>query len=92
MKRLQALELIKQYYSEPVFNVKIGIGSPQIQRVDFESALEEFDRCCKWTTEYTEYVFIYVSDYVKDSNNLERALNLFNLGPSRGSLNQHCFT
>jgi hypothetical protein len=91
MKRLEALELIKRFYNEPVFNVRIGICSPQVTNVDFETAVEEFDRCGKYTTEYMEYVYIYPSDYVKDCLDIQEALSLFNLGPRRVRLNQEGF-
>lgn len=88
MKRFKALELIKEYYNKPVFNVKIGMCSNQVTDVDFETALAEFDRCDKHTTEFMEYVYIYTSAFCKDERELDEALLLFNLGPVRAALNK----
>jgi hypothetical protein len=93
MKRTEAVEVLREFWDRPVFNVKIGMCSPQIRDVDFESALIELDRCARFTTEFIEYVFIYVSDFVnaEDREKLEKALFLFNLGSSRHRLNQNNF-
>lgn len=87
MKRLQALEVVRQYYTKPVFNVKIGMCSNECTDVDFETAIEVFDRCDRHTTEHLEYVYIYASDFCKDAYEIDEALKLFNLGIGRHSLN-----
>lgn len=88
MKRSDAVGLLRQYWDKPVFNVKIGVSSPQVKDVDFETALAEFDRCDKFSTEYMEYVYIYASEFCKDEEKLDDALRLFNLGAGRHKLNQ----
>lgn len=87
MKRSEAVDLLKEYWSKPVFNTKIGMCSPQVTDVDFETALAELDRCDKYTTEFMEYVYIYASEFCKNEDKLNEALCLFNLGPRRGRLN-----
>jgi hypothetical protein len=89
MKPIDAYRLLAAHRDLPIFSVKIGIGSPQVSNVEFEDALEEFSRCGKWTTEYMEYVYVYVADFVKDAESLNLALTQFNLGPGRGALNTY---
>ena len=87
MSRVKALELLKKYFNIPIFNVKTGVCSPQVENVTLKSALEEMDRCSKFTTEFWEYVYIYPSSFVKEGHDIERALILFNLGRGREGLN-----
>ena len=88
MKRTEAVNLLREYWDRPIFNVRIGICSPQLTDSDFESALEELDRCDRYTTEFMEYVYIYASEFCKDEKQLNEALQLFNLGFGRHRLNQ----
>jgi hypothetical protein len=84
MTRLEAINLIKEYYNEPIWCVTIGIGSPQVQGVEFEEAVAEFDRCnIKFNTEYLEYVYMYPKDYVNQRQELHDALAILGLGYAR---------
>lgn len=86
MTPFKALELLKDYYNRPVFNVKIGMGSAETQEVDFESAVRVYSDLleCHNRQDYQEYVYIYASDYIVDAEALDDALAVFNLGFSRG--------
>ncbi len=88
MTRTEAFELLQGYYDRRVFGVRIGVCSPQIEDVDFETALAEFDRCAKFDTSFMEYVYIYAFEGLKDADRLNEALVLFNLGCGRHRLNQ----
>lgn len=92
MTRFEAYELIKRYHDRPVFSVKIGMCSPQLESVTFEYALQAMDQADRFTTEFLEYVYIYAEDYVTDYHELNQALVLFNLGPGRHALNTKRFT
>lgn len=85
MTRTEALRILRDNYNNPIFNVKIGVCSPQVVNVTFEEALEEFDRCAsRFRPKHKdcEFVFIYCSDFVKDSlrGEIDKALTLFDLG------------
>ncbi len=92
MTRIEAFELLRDYYEKPVFSVRIGVCSPQIEHINFECALHSLDQCAHFTTEYMEYAYIYVDDYVVDADKLHEALKLFNLGCGRHALNTKVFT
>jgi hypothetical protein len=84
MTRSEAIELIKEYYNEPIWCVKIGMGSDQVAGVDFDEAVTEFDRCNKnFHTEYLEYVYIYPKEYVSEQEEIHNALNILGFGYGR---------
>lgn len=85
MSRTEALRTIQSVHNKPYFNVKIGMGSPQVENVTFDDALEEFDRCIAdgFDTDRLEYVFIYADPNLALANELNDALRLFNLGHRR---------
>lgn len=89
MNPLEAYNLIQKYHDEPVFNVKIGCGSNQIKNSTFHEALVEFDRCSRFSTEYLEFVYIYATSYITESNKIDEALSLFNLGHCRHLINKY---
>jgi len=88
MTRFEAVDLIKYYYNEPIWNVKIGIGSPQLEGVDFEEALHEFDRCnVNFNTSKMEYIYIYPKDYLRDEDAIHQALDILGFGYGRKKRN-----
>lgn len=89
MTRAKALQLLKEFADRPIFNVKIGVCSPEITDATFEEALEVFDQCGYYDTDRTEFVYMYISDFVNKREEFHQALNLFNLGPRRDRINNY---
>ena len=91
MKRIEALEILKEYWHEPIFQTKIGMSSPS-EMMTLEECLEDWDKTyekfTKCTTEYIEYMYICVPGYIKDRDKIHEALVLFNLGCGRSKLNK----
>ena len=59
-----------KYKNRKIFTTKIGMCSPQVDKVTFKEALEEYFQCCDgfhFLTGSMEYVFIFVEDHYKDA-------------------------
>lgn len=87
MDRLEAYSILIENKDKPYFNVKIGVCSPQVEYVNLEEAIMEFDRCKKWRNpNLLEYVYIYVIDNLREefSQALQNALDEADLGFYKG--------
>lgn len=85
MSHAEAFDLLFEHFKKPIFGVKIGMCSPQVEWTDFEGALKEFSRCFPkyGDTDLIEYVFMYAMDDVAKADQLNIALGMFGLGLGR---------
>jgi len=81
MTRSEAMSVLTANTSNPIFNVKIGMGPPLAKNVTFQDALAVFDGNINFRNK-EEYVFIYCSTYVdyEIQNKVNEALSVWDLG------------
>lgn len=85
MTHEEAFDILFECYDKPVFAVKIGMCSPQVEWVDFKAALAEFSRCHPnfGSTELMEYVYIYVPEDIAYADRVNIALGVWGVGRGR---------
>ncbi len=77
----ETINFLDEYADLPIFNVKIGICSPQLENVPLDEALEEFNRVGGGKDrDNIEYAYIFVKDFVKENDKINILLTRLGVG------------